>query len=99
MSERLTDFICLATELPFKDASYDTVLVTQVIEHVADHQALLREAFRVLRRDGVLILSGPMYWPLHLEPNDFFGFTEHGLRFLMKRSGFAEIAIINDGGK
>jgi SAM-dependent methyltransferase len=98
-SEQVTDVICLATELPFREASYDTVLVTQVIEHVADHQALLRETFRVLRSDGVLILSGPMYWPLHGEPYDFFRFTEHGLRFLLERTGFSRIEIANNGGK
>lgn len=98
-SESRVDVICAATDLPFADASYDTVLITQVIEHVADHQAMLREAFRVLRSDGVLILSGPMYWPLHEEPYDFFRFTEYGLRFLLKTVGFVEIKIVNDGGK
>lgn len=93
------DVICPATELPFKDESYGTVLITQVIEHVADHQALLREAFRVLASDGILILSGPMYWPLHEEPYDYFRFTEHGLRFLMKKFGFIEVETVNNGGK
>lgn len=98
-SESQADVVCLATHLPFKDASYDTVLMTQVIEHVADHQAMLREAYRVLQNDGVLILSGPMYWPLHEEPHDFFRFTEYGLRFLLKNVGFTEIEITNNGGK
>lgn len=98
-SESQVDVICLATELPFKDASYETVLITQVIEHVADHQALLREAYRVLRGNGSLILSGPMYWPLHEEPYDFFRFTEYGFRFLLERIGFTEIEIASNGGK
>jgi SAM-dependent methyltransferase len=97
-SESRADVICLATDLPFTNSSYDTVLITQVIEHVADHQSLLREAFRVLRGGGVLILSGPMYWPLHEEPHDFFRFTEHGLRFLLQRTGFVEIEVVNNGG-
>jgi SAM-dependent methyltransferase len=98
-SESRADVICLATYLPFKDASYSTVLMTQVIEHVADHQAMLREAYRVLQNDGVLILSGPMYWPLHEEPHDFFRFTEYGLRFLLENVGFTGIEIVNNGGK
>ena len=98
-SESRADVICLATNLPFRDACYGTVLVTQVIEHVADHQALLRETFRTLEDDGVLILSGPMYWPLHEEPHDFFRFTEYGLRFLLENLGFVEIEITRDGGK
>jgi len=98
-SESRVNVICRATDLPFADASYDTVLITQVIEHVADHQSLLREAFRVLRGNGVLILSGPMYWPLHEEPHDYFRFTEYGFRFLLENSGFDVIEIANNGGK
>lgn len=98
-SENRVDFICPATELPFEAASFDTVLITQVIEHVAEHQILVSEAFRVLKSNGVLILSGPMYWPLHEEPYDFFRFTKHGLRFLLEKAGFAGIEIENNGGK
>jgi SAM-dependent methyltransferase len=98
-SESRADVICLATNLPFKDESYGTVLITQVIEHVADHQAMLREAYRVLEANGVLILSGPMYWPLHEEPHDFFRFTEHGFRFVLEKIGFELIKIVNNGGK
>ncbi|MGC2700891.1 MAG: class I SAM-dependent methyltransferase, partial [Candidatus Acidiferrales bacterium] len=97
-SDSRADVMCLATDLPFMDGSYDTVLVTQVIEHVADHRSLLREAFRVLKSGGIMILSGPMYWPLHEEPYDFFRFTEHGLRFLLETTGFSDIEIVADGG-
>jgi SAM-dependent methyltransferase len=98
-SEQKVDIICSATALAVADASCDTVLCTQVIEHVADHRALLREANRVLRSNGVLILSGPMYWPLHEEPHDFFRFTEHGLRWLLEQAGFENINIVPNGGK
>jgi SAM-dependent methyltransferase len=98
-SESRADVICSATDLPFKDESFGTVLITQVIEHVADHQAMLREAFRVLEGNGVLILSGPMYWPLHEEPHDFFRFTEHGFRFILQKIRFESIKIVNNGGK
>jgi SAM-dependent methyltransferase len=98
-SDNRVDAICPATNLPFENASFDTVLITQVIEHVADHQAMLFEASRVLKNNGVLILSGPMYWPLHEEPYDFFRFTKHGLRFLLEKAGFVEIEIVSNGGK
>jgi SAM-dependent methyltransferase len=98
-SDNRVDFICLATKLPFEDASFDTVICTQVIEHVADHRAMLSEAFRVLKNNGVLILSGPMYWPLHEEPYDFFRFTEHGFKYLLEDVGFGKIEVLNEGGK
>ncbi len=98
-SGRRVDVLCPATDLPFADTSYDTVLITQVIEHVADHRAMLAEAHRVLRAGGTLIVSGPLYWPLHEEPFDFFRFTEHGFRFLLEGAGFDVVETRRNGGK
>jgi SAM-dependent methyltransferase len=98
-SECRVDVICEATAIPLPDATFDTVLCTQVIEHVADHCTLIQEAFRLLRSDGILIVSGPLYWPLHEEPYDFFRFTEHGFRYLLEKVGFVVDEIVGNGGK
>jgi SAM-dependent methyltransferase len=98
-SEQRADVLCPATQIPLNDASFDTILCTQVIEHVADHRALLQEANRLLRNGGVLILSGPMYWPLHEEPYDFFRFTKHGFRNIVENAGFVVRSTEGNGGK
>jgi 2-polyprenyl-6-hydroxyphenyl methylase/3-demethylubiquinone-9 3-methyltransferase len=46
-----------ATELPWRDASFDVCLLPELLEHVADWQCCLREAARVLRRGGLLYVS------------------------------------------
>ncbi len=97
-SENRVDVICQATNIPLEGDSFDTILCTQVIEHVADHRQLLRETFRLLKSGGILILSGPMYWPLHEEPHDFFRFTEHGFRYLLEGIGFTVDQIQCNGG-
>lgn len=48
-----------ATSLPFADCSFDGVVLGEVLEHVEDDGAALREAFRVLRSSGVLAVSVP----------------------------------------
>lgn len=93
------DVLCEATAIPLPDESFDTVFSTQTIEHVADHQQLLNEAFRLLKPGGHLIVSGPMYWPLHEEPHDFFRFTKYGFQHILEKSGFTVVEILSNGGK
>jgi glycosyltransferase involved in cell wall biosynthesis len=50
-----------AFALPFKDASFDCVISSQVIEHVAYDEVLFSEMRRVLRAGGILILGTPDY--------------------------------------
>jgi SAM-dependent methyltransferase len=45
--------------LPFPDGSFDAVVTFQVIEHIKKDRALIAEIWRVLRPDGVLVISTP----------------------------------------
>jgi 2-polyprenyl-3-methyl-5-hydroxy-6-metoxy-1,4-benzoquinol methylase len=47
------------TKLPFADASYDIIICSEVIEHIADHESAVRELSRVLKPGGTLLLSVP----------------------------------------
>jgi SAM-dependent methyltransferase len=53
-----------ATMLPFADDSIDAVLMLDVIEHLDRPEQALAEAHRVLRPDGVLVVSVPHDGPL-----------------------------------
>jgi SAM-dependent methyltransferase len=65
---------------------------------VKDPFQLVRELSRTLKVGGILILSGPMYWPLHEEPFDFWRFTEHGFRELCRQGGLEVLEIRRQGG-
>ncbi|MEZ5333451.1 MAG: methyltransferase domain-containing protein [Thermoanaerobaculia bacterium] len=45
--------------LPFRRGSFDLVVAFEVLEHVSDPATLLREAARVVRSDGLVVLSTP----------------------------------------
>jgi 2-polyprenyl-3-methyl-5-hydroxy-6-metoxy-1,4-benzoquinol methylase len=49
--------------LPFRDSSFDCVVVTEVLEHVGDPLRVASESYRVLSADGVLVASVPRAYP------------------------------------
>jgi SAM-dependent methyltransferase len=87
-SKEHIDYFASAYELPFEEDYFDTVLLTQVIEHLEDPKAGLLEIHRVLKNKGVLILSWPFLYPIHEAPRDFFRYTKYGMDHLSEKSGF-----------
>jgi SAM-dependent methyltransferase len=92
------DVYASAEALPFTDASFDTVLCTEVLEHLRDPRAAIAEAARVLRPGGHLILSIPFLYGIHERPYDFTRFTEHGLRHLLETHRFEPVHFVERGG-
>jgi SAM-dependent methyltransferase len=92
------DIICEAYDIPLSNDSFDTIFSTQVIEHINDHRSLIKEAFRLLKPGGYFIVSGPMYWPIHEVPHDYFRFTKYGFNYLLKSEGFEITEIRPNGG-
>lgn len=74
------------TEL--QEAIADVVLSTQVLEHVDKPQEYLEECNRLLKPDGLLILSTHGYWMYHPVPRDLWRWTGDGLRVILADSGF-----------
>jgi len=76
-----------AMALPFKSNTVDTVLCTEVLEHVPEPSKCFQEISRVLKVGGHLIMTAPQTWGLHEEPYDFFRYTKYGLTHLARTSG------------
>lgn len=81
-----------------EDESYDTVLSTQVLEHVSRPHDAMQEFRRVLREGGILIMTVPHLSIVHDAPNDYFRYTEFGLRALCERAGFQVLRVEPIGG-
>ncbi|MFO7552676.1 MAG: class I SAM-dependent methyltransferase [Haliea sp.] len=58
--------VASALALPFPDASFDKVICSEVLEHIPDYRAALREIRRVLKPAGQLCVSVPRRWPERL---------------------------------
>lgn len=93
-----TDVVGDAQKLPFVDETFDAVFCSQVLEHVPQPEAALKEFQRVLKPGGYLILTVPHLSWLHNEPHDYYRYTPHGLRFLLARAGFQDQYIVPAGG-
>ncbi len=84
----IVDVWCDGHKLPFEDGCFDTVLSTEVLEHVPDPEKFLREMFRVLRPGGHLLITVPFGSAQHAMPYDYYRYTEPGVRALVERRGF-----------
>lgn len=85
----VADLLYDGRRFPLADASFDGALCSQVLEHVFNPDEFLREIARVLRPDGLLVLSVPFAWDEHEQPHDFARYSSFGARALLERNGFA----------
>jgi SAM-dependent methyltransferase len=88
----------LTGPLPFGDAVFDTVLLTDVLEHIPEPMKLVAEIARVLRPGGRLIAGVPFLYWLHEEPHDYYRYTEFALRRFCERNQLRVLELDSYGG-
>ncbi len=79
-----------------ESAAFDAVFCSGVLEHVDDCFAAVREVFRVLKSGGVFLVGVPFNQPLHRAPEDFWRFTEFGLRHLLNDFRVVDLKPLGD---
>jgi SAM-dependent methyltransferase len=84
--------------LPFRDEAFDAVKVTEVLEHVPETAAALRECRRVLRPGGHLVATAPFLERLHGDPGDYARYTEAMWLRLLAECGLSAVAVTPQGG-
>ncbi len=88
---------CDAHWLPFAAGDFDSVLCTEVLEHLREPRRAMSEIYRVLRPDGSLLLTTPFQYQAHQRPFDFFRFTYDGLELLAREAGFGDVSVLRRG--
>jgi SAM-dependent methyltransferase len=97
--ETTADIVANLNEpLPIENEVADTVLSLSVMEHLSEPQVMLKEANRILKPGGGLVLQVPWQWWIHEAPYDFFRYTPYGLQLLLERAGFQDICIQPQAG-
>ena len=93
------DVVGPAESLPFADGEFNVVVSTQMLEHVPEPAEVVREAWRVLRPGGVLLLSTHGTAAYHPGPTDFWRWTQEGLVKLLGDNGaWASVELEAAGG-
>jgi SAM-dependent methyltransferase len=88
----------LENPLPLGTASHDHVLLINVLEHVYEYRPLLREAVRILKPQGNMILVVPFLFPVHPSPQDYHRFTATTLEKELLTIGLHHVEITPLGG-
>lgn len=73
---------------PFANEEFDSVITSQVLEHVFNPDEFLSQIARVLKPKGVLLLTVPFVWDEHEQPFDFGRYSSFGLRHLLEKHSF-----------
>jgi SAM-dependent methyltransferase len=93
--------------LPFASESFDNVMLSEVLEHIPEREAVLREVFRILKSNGKFLVSVPrghnpdkLYSPHALTSYGIAHrrylhgeFSEENLSSLLTSAGFREISV------
>lgn len=88
----------LAQPLPFDAAAFDTIILSDVLEHVPDPALVWREMTRVLAPGGHIVMNVPFFYWLHAHPHDFYRYTGFALQRFVQINGLQLLSLRTLGG-
>jgi SAM-dependent methyltransferase len=91
------DILCDAARIPTKGSIFDGVICSELFEHVRSPESVLKEAYRILRPMGVLLICVPFLYKLHADPHDYGRYTETYWQETLREIGFTKIEIEKQG--
>lgn len=94
----LTDYVCDIVSIPAPSESFDVVLCTEVLEHLPDPLAAIKELARLLRPGGQLLLTAPFCSFTHFSPYFYStGFSRSWYTQHLSDLGFCELELAPNG--
>lgn len=75
------DLTCdLNQPIPLPSSFFNTIIISEVLEHIAEPDLIWAEMTRLLMPGGKILLSVPFFYRIHEAPYDFYRYTEFALR-------------------
>ena len=92
------DLIADCAHLPFADESVDVLISNAMLEHVDSPEIFLKEAYRILKKDGMVISGVPFMQGFHASPHDYWRWTNKGIETFHEKFGFEKKEVIITAG-
>lgn len=87
-------FLCdLSCTSPLRPASFDAVILNNVLEHLKDPVSVLRAAASAMKSDGEMFITVPFIIKLHQVPFDVGRYTHYALVEMLTRAGLDDICV------
>lgn len=90
------DLVLDVRKIDLPSNSIGTILCTEVLEHVEQPFDAVNEMFRVLKPNGILIITSPMNLRIHGSPYDYWRFTPEGFKTLLKAFPYSFVGFAGD---
>jgi SAM-dependent methyltransferase len=84
--------------LPLPSKAFETIILSDVLEHIPEPANIWREMSRLLTPGGKVILNVPFFYQIHEEPFDFYRYTQFALRKFAEETGFETVVLEPIGG-
>lgn len=84
--------------LSFKSSLFDTIVISEVLEHISNPEMIWSEMARILKPGGKLILSVPFMYKIHEMPHDYYRYTEYALKNFAEKNKLTLIELKAFGG-
>jgi len=88
----------LSRPLPFENERFDTILLSDVLEHIPEPALLWREMARVLAPGGKLVMNVPFYYSVHAHPHDYYRYTNFALERFVALNSMRLLQLMAVGG-
>lgn len=96
--ETKPDVCCDLHKIEWQSDYFDTVIATEVLEHLYEPPRAIDEIYRILKPGGICILSTRFIYPYHgVKEPDYYRFTWDSLNYLFRK--FSKVEVYHHGNK
>jgi SAM-dependent methyltransferase len=88
---------CSVYAIDYEEDRFDACLALSLLEHLEEPELAMAEIRRVVKPYGLVLVQVPFAFPIHGYPNDFWRWTEEGLKLFLESNGFEVIETTLNG--